>query len=195
MAHRRLGKVRSAPLRLPWITSHESCGNHDKCDRPHASRRPGKVRAVAERELSAMPYRGECHCGAIGYEYRTEVAPQRWPIRACQCAFCRMHGARTTSDPLGHVDFNFREPNCLRRYRFGLRTADFLLCGRCGGYLGATTVIAAGSFAVINVNLLRPYLQGLGTAEPMSYEGETAEERARRRSQRWTPCAGLPGGG
>lgn len=141
---------------------------------------------------STMRYQGECHCGAIGYEYRTEMVPERWPIRACQCAFCRRHGARTTSDRAGRVDFNVREAAYLRRYRFGLRTADFLLCGRCGTYLGATIVTAAGSFALINVNLLKPYLEGLGNAVPMSYDSETAEERTRRRSQRWTPCGNLP---
>jgi hypothetical protein len=143
------------------------------------------------REPNTMLYQGECHCGAIGYAYRTEVTPERWPIRACQCDFCRMHGVRSTSDPSGRVDFNFREPAHLRRYQFGLRTADFLVCGRCGGYLGATTVIPAGSFAVINVNLLKPYLEGLAIPEPMSYDGETVEERTRRRSQRWTPCGNL----
>ena len=141
-------------------------------------------------ESRAMLYKGECHCGAIGYAYRTEVAPEQWPIRACQCSFCRMHGARTTSDPSGGVEFTFKEVNFLRPYRFGLHTADFLVCGRCGGYLGATTVTQEGSFAVVNVNLLKPYLESLRAAQPMRYEGEAVEERSRRRAQRWTPCQG-----
>jgi hypothetical protein len=139
-----------------------------------------------------MLYQGECHCGAIGYTYRTDVAPEQWPIRACQCSFCRMHSGRMTSDPSGRVAFKIKEPAALNLYRFGQHTADFLLCARCGGYLGARTVAQEASFAVVNVNLLKPYLERLSTPQPMCYEGETVEDRTRRRAQRWTPCGDLP---
>lgn len=139
-----------------------------------------------------MLYQAECHCGAIGYTYRTEVPPEQWALRACQCSFCRMHGARMTSDPCGRVEFQFKEQTSLRRYRFGQQTADFLLCVHCGGYLGATTVTQEGLFAVVNVNVLKPYLESLGEPQPMRYDGETVEDRTRRRAQRWTPCGSLP---
>ena len=48
---------------------------------------------------------GSCHCGAIGYDYATEVPPPDWSIRACQCAFCRAHDALSTSDPKGEIRF------------------------------------------------------------------------------------------
>src|SRR2546422_3634073 len=44
------------------------------------------------------------------------------------CSFCRKHGARTTSDPSGRVVITVRHPGQLLRYRFGLETADFLVC-------------------------------------------------------------------
>ena len=141
-----------------------------------------------------MLYQGECHCGAIGYAYRTELAPGQWPIRSCQCSFCRMHGARTTSDPVGHVEFEINEAASLRRYRFGQHTADFLLCGHCGGYLAAMVATQQGPFAVVNVNLLKPYLEDLSASQPMCYDGENSEDRIRRRAQRWTPCGDLPDG-
>ena len=102
-----------------------------------------------------------------------------------------MHGARTTSDPVGRVEFEIDEPASLRRYRFGQHTADFLLCGHCGGYLGAIVTTQGGSFAVVNVNLLKPYLENLSAPQPMCYDAENSEDRIRRRAGRWTPCEGL----
>jgi hypothetical protein len=102
-----------------------------------------------------------------------------------------MHGARTTSDPVGHVEFEINEAASLRHYRFGQHTADFLLCGQCGGYLGAIVATQEGSFAVVNVNLLKPYLEDLSAPQPMCYDGESFDDRSRRRARRWTPCGGL----
>ena len=50
-------------------------------------------------------FEGRCHCGAIGFSFRTAKTPDQWPLRACQCRFCRGHGAQTTSDPDGSVAF------------------------------------------------------------------------------------------
>ena len=132
-------------------------------------------------------YRGQCHCGAIGYEYRTGLAPAGWPVRACQCSFCRKHAGVYTSDPAGSLSFVHREPELLVRYRFGHKTADFLFCGRCGGYLGALTEEDGQPLFVLNLRALDPQPDGLPAAQPMSYEGETSGERNTRRRARWTP--------
>jgi hypothetical protein len=55
--------------------------------------------------------------------------PEDLPVRACGCRFCRQHAALSTSDPDGHVIFQVADPARLARYRFGLKTADFLICG------------------------------------------------------------------
>ena len=55
--------------------------------------------------------------------------------RACQCGFCRRHGARTVSDPAGAASLSLGEK--AMRYRFGTGTTDFLICGRCGVYVAA----------------------------------------------------------
>src|SRR4029077_2060580 len=80
--------------------------------------------------------------------------PAVWQIRACQCRFCRRHAARTTSDPAGRVSFRIREEAALARYRFGLRTADFLVCRNCGVYVGAVLTSSRGQFATLNINAL-----------------------------------------
>jgi hypothetical protein len=127
---------------------------------------------------------GGCHCGAVRVEFETAVAPAELPLRACQCAFCRAHGARTTADPQGRV--RFLGP--LKRYRFGLGTADFLLCPECGVYLGALCADAEGQWATLNVNCLDEGAAFAQAAHPVSYEGEDAAGRLARRKARWTPA-------
>lgn len=128
-----------------------------------------------------------CHCGAVGFAYRTGLAPEAWPIRACQCSFCRAHGALSTSDPEGLLQFVEHTPNKLHRYRFGQKTADFLLCRECGTYLGATMQSASGSFGIINVRVLHSVLNRLREPEPMHYDKEQSADRRMRREKRWTP--------
>ena len=145
--------------------------------------------------MSAGPlhHSGSCHCGAIGLSFRTQVAPSAWRIRACQCAFCRAHGALTTSDPAGSIEFHEHRRGMLQRYRFGLRTADFLLCRSCGVYVGAEIVADAQRFGIVNVNALCPRPQGLSPATPMDYGAETLEQRIARRRARWSPVVATRG--
>ena len=102
-------------------------------------------------------------------------------MRACQCSFCQKHGAAYTSDPAGSVRFVHEDPTALSRYRFGHKTADFVFCGRCGGYLGAVTEEEGQALMVINLRALDPQPEGLPAAQPMSYEGETSDDRNSRR--------------
>ena len=130
---------------------------------------------------------GACHCGAVAFEYRTARPPDEWSVRACQCSFCLKHGACYTSDPAGSVRFAHEDAAAVARYRFGQETADFIFCGRCGGYLGAVTEEGGQALMVLNLRALDPQPEGLPAAEPMSYEGETRGDRATRRASRWTP--------
>ena len=132
-------------------------------------------------------YSGSCHCGAIGFLYRTHQSLAAWSIRACQCSFCRAHAGLTTSDPSGCIEFHEHQAGSLQRYRFGLRITDFLLCRVCGVYIGAEIATMAGRFGVININALRPVPEGLGPAVAMEYGSESTSERIGRREERWTP--------
>jgi hypothetical protein len=134
--------------------------------------------------------RGRCPCGALGFEYRTERPVGEWPVRACQCSFCTKHGAAYTSDPAGSVRYTHADPTRLTRYRFGHHTADFVFCGRCGGYLGAVTEEGGQALIVLNLRAFDPPVEGLPAAQPMSYEGETTGDRFTRRASRWTPVQG-----
>jgi hypothetical protein len=132
---------------------------------------------------------GSCHCGALGFSFETSLPVTQWSVRACQCGFCRAHDAMTTSDPGGRLTFQVNEANALQRYRFGLKTADFLLCRRCGVYLGAQIQTARGAFGIINTRALTPVPQGLPAAAAADHGAESASERIERRERRWTPLA------
>jgi hypothetical protein len=135
-------------------------------------------------------YFGSCHCQAIGYAYHTAQDPSTWTIRACQCTFCRAHGARTTSDPAASIEFTARNLERLMRYRFGQGITDFLICNQCGVYMGAQIQTPRGGFGIINVNALQPAPAGLAPAVPMEYGAESKEQRMGRREQRWSRASG-----
>lgn len=134
-------------------------------------------------------YDGGCHCGAIGFHFRTSKTPSDWSIRACQCSFCRAHGALSTSDPDGKVEYIATDAGKLQRYRFGLRTADFLLCKECGVYVGAVLKTTEGSWGIINTRALYEGPIDMSAVEPSDYDGEDTSGRIKRREDRWTPAS------
>jgi hypothetical protein len=135
-------------------------------------------------------FAGRCQCGAIGFELQTARSPAQWAVRACQCRFCRSHGARTTSDPEGTVRFVVENALKLNRYRFASRSADFFLCRDCGAYIAAVVDTPRGSFATLNVNVLLPAID-LPAATPVSYDAEDPAQKQARRQRNWTPVTDL----
>jgi len=134
--------------------------------------------------------RGGCHCGCIEIEFATALAVDEVAVRACQCSFCRAHGALSASDPRGTVTFRARGTESLGQYRFGLKLADFLLCRRCGAYVGAYMPDATDGgrgLAVVNINVLADR-DRFRAPQSMTYDGETREQRLARRRERWMPA-------
>ena len=138
----------------------------------------------------ATTIRASCHCGRIGFCFDTPLAPQDLPLRRCGCSFCRRHGARTCTDPAGSVRFEISEPAALRRYRVGLRSADFLLCAECGTYLAALIEVGGKAYATLNANCFEQAEMLTQDAPIVVYEGETLEQRMARRVAKWTPVSG-----
>jgi hypothetical protein len=134
-------------------------------------------------------FRGRCHCGNLEVEFDTDLPLERLSLRADQCSFCTKHGARTTSDPSGHVKIIVHDPRLLIQYRFGLATADFLVCKRCGIYVAAVLLAGDSCYATLNVNALDRVSEFTQRAIPVSYDSETRSERAARRVTKWTPAA------
>jgi hypothetical protein len=129
-----------------------------------------------------MIYRGACHCGVVSAEYETGE-----PVRLRQdgCSFCSSRGVKSASDPNGRLALSAAKR--LTRYRFGHKTADFLICPVCGAYVGTYMESPRGPIGVINVvGLNIEELKHL-PATLTSLEGESVQERLRRRISRWTP--------
>ena len=129
-----------------------------------------------------MTHEGQCHCGAIRFAFETQkpLAP-----RACQCGFCRKHGARNVTDPEGSAVIALGGEAI--RYRFGSETTDFLICGRCGVYVGAAAELDGRLYVTLNLNAFDDPRLDLEAA-PISYDGESVETKADRRRERWTPA-------
>ena len=132
-------------------------------------------------------HRGGCHCGNLRVSLRLSQPPAETRLRACGCSFCRAHNTRTTSDPNGSMQIDVRERDRLVRYRFGLRTADFLLCAHCGVYIGALLPDDSGGWFTVNVNTFREPPPLDCPIQPIVYESEDIGGRIDRRRTKWTP--------
>ena len=130
-----------------------------------------------------------CHCGNLSARYDCTAAPAVMTLRACGCTLCRKHNARTTSDPEGRAEIVVRDPAALTRYRFGQRTADFLVCGNCGVYLGALFTDKDGAaYTTLNANAFANVQALPDAAESVHYDKESPGEKNARRRARWTPA-------
>jgi hypothetical protein len=134
-----------------------------------------------------MEHQGGCHCGNLRVQVRLTISPDEMRVRSCACSFCRSHGTRTVSDPAGQADFWAVDWSFVERYRFGSRTADYLLCRRCGVYAGAVCETPAGRRAVINTRCLDDRAAFVREATHPDHDGENVEDRLARRAMNWTP--------
>ncbi len=130
---------------------------------------------------------GRCHCGNIELVFETGRPLEELPLRVCGCSFCVRHGGRYTSDPGGALRFTVRDPARLVRYRFGMKTADFIICGTCGVFLAAMTTADGSASAVVNVNSFARGGDFTQTPTEMDYDVEDEATRTARRKANWTP--------
>jgi hypothetical protein len=131
-------------------------------------------------------YPGACHCHNIEVRLESDASPIELGIRTDTCSFCRKQGARYTSDPAGELRLAIGDENLVERYRFGTKTADFMLCKRCGVFVAAC--MPQASLAVVNVNVLDA--RDAFSVEPLQVadlDGESLEQRLARRKAKWTP--------
>jgi len=133
-----------------------------------------------------MIYTAQCHCGKIGASFETKRTPAELGVRTCQCDFCRRHGAMNISDPEGEIVIDAAAAD-LHRYRFALRTADFLICKRCGVYVAAVMGAGDNIRSTLNIAGLRVAAFLDAPQAPIDYGAETPGDRVARRRVKWTP--------
>lgn len=137
--------------------------------------------------MSAHTITGGCHCGNVSYTFDISTSLDQLGLRACQCTFCRAHGARTTSDPNGAFRIRVRDDGQLQRYRFGLKTADFLICRTCGVFIGAVMEEGGNRYITVNANSFQPPPAHDIPGSANDFGGEDVAGRTARRSAKWTP--------
>ena len=142
--------------------------------------------------MTTKAWAGDCHCKALGFAYSTGLEPEDWSVRACQCQFCRLHDAISTSDPDGKLAFHCNDDSALQRYRFALKTADFLLCRNCGVYVGAVIETRGRLFGIINTHALTVQPANMAAIGAIRYDDEDEAGRVSRREHRWTPVTSVP---
>lgn len=134
--------------------------------------------------MAGEAFTGSCHCGKVRAKFRATSPDLQ--VRACQCGFCRRHGAKTVSDTDGFAEIAVQGK--LIRYHFGLMSSDALLCPGCGVYIGSA--LEADGITRVSLNAqglaMAPFAER--EADPVDYSGETLHERLDRRRARWTPA-------
>ena len=131
---------------------------------------------------------GHCHCGDLRFFLDWPGAQATLPGRACSCTFCTRHGAVWVAHPDARVAIEVAPHGAASRYRFGTRTAEFLVCMRCGSVVACTSRIEGRDYAVVNANMLDAPAIGLAV-EPVDFEGEPDAARLARRARRWCRMA------
>jgi len=127
---------------------------------------------------------GGCHCGNIRVDLELTRAPNTYTPRACDCDFCRKHGAAYVSDAGGSVLISIKDPGNSGTYRQGSGQAEFLLCKSCGVLVGVLHRVEKRLYATINVNAA-DVRADFGTEQPASPKSLSAHEKAQRWQEIW----------
>ena len=135
-----------------------------------------------------MVIHGKCHCANISFDLDWGGDPAAIPARACTCSFCRKHGGVWTSSPGARLEVRIEDPAHASRYAFGTKTADFLLCTRCGIVPVVTSRIDGNTYAVVSVNAFEDVDESRLARAPASFDGEGTDTRLERRKRNWIPA-------
>lgn len=137
--------------------------------------------------MSTYSFAGGCHCGNLSYVFEASAPLEALGLRRDMCSFCTAHGARNTSDPNGAMRIAVHDAAKLHRYRFGLKTADFLVCRDCGIYIGALLEDDGKAWFTVNVNTFHEKPPLDFPAIPHDFDSEDTHSRIARRKAKWTP--------
>jgi len=127
---------------------------------------------------------GGCHCGAITLVLSTALVPTTTAARACDCSFCRAHGAAWISDAKARLVIRIHPPERLHRYRQGSEAAQFLLCGNCGVLVAVVFEEGDRRYAAVNAGCMDAR-DAFAPAVPASPQALAPDEKTARWRQLW----------
>jgi hypothetical protein len=125
--------------------------------------------------------KGGCHCGQLRIEMTLSREARSYQPRACDCEFCRMHGAAYVSDPSGSVSLHIKAETDRGSYRQGSGQADLVYCRQCGVLVGALYEETGQLYVTINARTIdgpTPFSADQ-PASPKSLSGEQKVTRWR----------------
>ena len=108
--------------------------------------------------------------------------PAEYSPRACDCDFCRKHGAAYVSDPQGALRLR-ASADARGRYRQGSGRAEFLICRDCGVLLAALYENDGRLYASVNATALWP--AEFRTSRPVSPKSLSAADKTARWKDAW----------
>lgn len=134
--------------------------------------------------MSSLPrLAGGCHCGNIAVSVALTSAPGACHPRACDCEFCRKHGAAWVSDPQGSLLIRIADASAAGHYTQGAEIAQMLLCQRCG-VLVAALWQGQALYGVVNVSALDAR-EEFAPAQPVSPQQLSPEAKMNRWQSIW----------
>jgi hypothetical protein len=146
----------------------------------------GRTRAVSggTRGEAMHCLSGGCYCGNILLDlYLTQELASYHP-RACDCGFCRKHGAAYISDAHGSLRIRIKDQRRSGTYRQGSELAEMLLCTECGVLVGALYRTEAQIYATVNAKVIEG-AAGFGPEQTVSPKSLSSAAKVSRWKELW----------
>ena len=132
--------------------------------------------------MNVRAYDGGCHCGRIAFGMTLSRPGSDYTPRACDCSFCRKHGAAWLSDANGTLRVRLRGEPLV--YRQGSAQAEFIACAHCAVLVLVRHEHDGHTHAAVNVRALDD-AEAFAAAQGASPQRLGADEKRERWSQLW----------
>ena len=101
-----------------------------------------------------LTFSGACHYGNLRLQITLPGEPADYAPRACDCDFCRKHGAAFVSHHAGALRIEAGRADDLLRYRQGSGQAECLCCAHCGVFVAVVSRLDGNLYGTANVRAL-----------------------------------------
>lgn len=127
---------------------------------------------------------GGCHCGDVRVDLELVREPVTYHPRACDCDFCRKHGAAYVSDPQGSLSIRLQDAGSMSSYRQGSGAAECIFCRNCGVLIGALYRSDGRIWGAINAKIVESPTS-FGAEEVVSPKKLSGDEKEKRWQDIW----------